>query len=236
MPRRRLDEQEVERLADRRARHFACEHRLEQLEAAAPGELLGLQHAAGAGALAQRGFARLPGGEGGLRIALHFDSLVSTTIAATIVGMSAAVKPEGCTNLKLRQLMRTVARHYDAHVAPTGLKGTQYSLLSYIVRLGPVRPTDLAHAMRLDASTLTRNLQPLVAAGWVTLGPGDDARSRHVEATEAGRAKRTEGQRAWKQAQLALNARLGEARVVRLHALLDECVEVLDAAEEDTDE
>jgi DNA-binding MarR family transcriptional regulator len=149
--------------------------------------------------------------------------------------MSTAVKPEGCTNLKLRQLMRTVARHYDAYVAPSGLKGTQYSLLSYVVRLGPIRPTDLAHAMRLDASTLSRNLQPLISAGWVTLGPGDDARSRRIEATEAGRAKRAEGQRAWKQAQLSLNARLGEARVVKLHALLDECVAVLDA-EDDTDD
>ena len=43
-------------------------------------------------------------------------------------------------------------------------------------------------------------------------------------ATEAGRAKRAEAQREWKQAQLALNARLGEARVAALHALLDECL------------
>lgn len=149
--------------------------------------------------------------------------------------MTTAVKPEGCTNLKLRQLTRTVARHYDSYVAPTGLKGTQYSLLSYVVRLGPMRPTDLAQAMRLDASTLTRNLQPLVAAGWVKLGPGDDARSRRIEATDAGRAKRAEGQRAWKQAQLALNHRLSAERVARLHALIDECSAVLDAAD-DTDE
>ena len=150
--------------------------------------------------------------------------------------MAVAVKPQGCTHLKLRQLSRTVARHYDAYVAPTGLKGTQYSLLAHVVGLGPVRPTDLAQAMRLDASTLTRNLQPLAAAGWITLGPGDDLRSRLVEATDAGRAKRAEGQRAWKQAQLALNARLGAERVVRLHALLDDCAELLDATADDGDD
>ena len=54
--------------------------------------------------------------------------------------MDTAVKPQGCTNLKLRQLMRRVATHYDAEVGKTGLKGTQYSLLSYVVKLGPVRP------------------------------------------------------------------------------------------------
>ncbi|HEU0204265.1 MAG TPA: MarR family transcriptional regulator, partial [Burkholderiaceae bacterium] len=72
---------------------------------------------------------------------------------------------------------------------------------------------------------------PLLAQGWLRQGPGEDARSRLIEATEAGRAKRTEGQRAWKQAQLALNARLGAERVAALHALLDECIELFDAEE-----
>ena len=47
----------------------------------------------------------------------------------------------------------------------------------------------------MDASTLTRNLQPLVAQGWLEVGAGDDARSRFVTATEAGRIKRVEAQR-----------------------------------------
>ena len=142
--------------------------------------------------------------------------------------MESPVRPLGCTNLKLRQLGRVVARHYEAYLAEVGLKGTQYSLLSGVVKLGPIRPGDLARAMKLDASTLTRNLQPLIDHGWVEAGPGDDARSRLVSATPAGRDKRTEAQRAWKRAQLALNERLGDARVARLHALLDDCLERLD--------
>lgn len=149
---------------------------------------------------------------------------------------SATTVPQGCTNLKLRQLSRAVTRHYDAYVAPLGLKNTQYSLLSHVVKLGPIRPGDLAQHMRLDASTLTRNLQPLAAQGWLTLSPGDDARSRLVEATDAGRAKRTEAQRAWKQAQLALNERLGAVRVAALHAQIDECLDLLDGSEDESDE
>jgi DNA-binding MarR family transcriptional regulator len=148
-------------------------------------------------------------------------------------GGPAAAAPRGCTNLKLRQLSREVTRHYDAYVAPSGLKNTQYSLLSHVVLLGPIRPSDLARRMQVDASTLTRNLQPLAAQGWVRLGPGEDARSRLVEATDPGRAKRAEAQRAWKQAQVALNARLGPKRVVALHAMLDEWMKLL--AEEDAE-
>ena len=142
--------------------------------------------------------------------------------------MAESVKPRGCTNHKLRQLGRVVTRHYDAYIAATGLKNTQYSLLSHVIELGPIRPSDLAQRMRLEASTLTRNLQPLLAQGWLRQGPGEDARSRLVEATNAGRAKRVKAQRAWKQAQLALNARVGSERVAALHALIEDCIGRLD--------
>jgi DNA-binding MarR family transcriptional regulator len=137
-------------------------------------------------------------------------------------------KPQGCTNLKLRQLMRRVAQRYDAEVGQVGLKGTQYSLLSHVVKLGPIRPVDLAARMNVDASTLSRNLQPLIAAGWLTLEAGADARSRLVHATEAGRAKRQEAQRRWRVAQEGINATLGPERVVALHALIDEAMRALD--------
>src|SRR3546814_10891132 len=79
--------------------------------------------------------------------------------------MNNLIKPQGCTNLKLRQLTRMVTRHYDGYIAKTGLKNTQFALLSYVVRLGPIQPVDLAGFMRMEASTLTRNLQPLAAQG-----------------------------------------------------------------------
>lgn len=147
--------------------------------------------------------------------------------------MKNAIKPQGCTNLKLRQLSRIVTRHYDHFVAAVGLKITQYSLLSYVVKLGPIRPVDLAKRMQMDASTLTRNLQPLSALGLLAVGAGSDARSRLVRATEAGVAKQAEAQRAWKAAQLALNEQLGLERVSALHELLDSCIEILEG--EDTD-
>ena len=144
---------------------------------------------------------------------------------------AAVAAPRGCTNLKLRQLSRRVTRHYDAIVSATGLKNTQYSLLSHVVVLGPIQLSALAAKMQLDPSTLTRNLQPLIAHGWLALEPGDDARSRRVIATPEGQALRTEAQRAWKRAQLSLNERLGDERVARLHTLLDECMALLDDAE-----
>lgn len=136
--------------------------------------------------------------------------------------------PRGCTNFKLRQLMRKVAQHYDGELAAVGLKTTQYSLLSHVLKLGPLAPGALARAMKMDASTLTRNLRPLLDAGWVELRPGADARTRSISITEAGRAKRADAQRHWRFAQDSLNAALGAGRVAALHALIDESLALLE--------
>jgi len=49
----------------------------------------------------------------------------------------------------------------------------------------------------------------------------------------ASAAKRGEAQRAWKRAQLALNAQLGSDRVAELHALIDDCMAALAAEPEE---
>ncbi len=145
-------------------------------------------------------------------------------------GRSAASGgPRGCTNFRLRQLTRRVSQHFDHIIAASGLKTTQYSLLSHIERLGPLRPGELAAAMSMDASTLTRNLKPLLARGWAVLGPGLDGRSRVVGATAAGRAKRAEAGRHWKKAQLEINERLGIERVAHLHDVLEECLALMES-------
>jgi DNA-binding MarR family transcriptional regulator len=79
--------------------------------------------------------------------------------------------------------------------------------------------------MTIDASTLTRNLKPLAAAGWVTVAAGSDARCHSVAITAAGRDKRQEAQRHWKSAQTSLNDLLGVDEVVALHALIDRSLE-----------
>ncbi len=132
-------------------------------------------------------------------------------------------KLQGCTNIKLRQLTRQVSRHYDAEVGKVGLKTTQYSLLSYVAKLGPLRPVDLARALRMEPSTLTRNMRPLIDQGLIELGEGPDGRSRMVAVTALGRSRRTEAQHHWRVAQEGVNRMLGVDRVMALHALLDEC-------------
>lgn len=130
---------------------------------------------------------------------------------------NAAPAPQGCTNFQLRQLLRSVSKLYDAEIGQAGLKGSQFSLLSHVLTLGPISPSDLAARMGMDASTLTRNLRPLIAKGWVLQGPGADHRGRSIAITPAGQTKHTEARLHWRRAQQLLNQRLGEPAVAALH-------------------
>ena len=133
--------------------------------------------------------------------------------------------------MKLRQAGRCLSRHYDAYTAAAGLRTTQYSLVSAILRQEPVQPSALAASLNLDASTLTRNLRPLIEHGWIDVLPGADARSRQIVTTAAGRAVRLEAQHYWRAAQKALIERLGADRVVTRHALLDQVLAAFAADE-----
>jgi DNA-binding MarR family transcriptional regulator len=129
-------------------------------------------------------------------------------------------KPLGCTCFKLRRLTRTMSRLYDQHLATVGLKTTQYSLLTHAAG-EPLPVAELAERLGTERTTLTRNLKPLLEAGWVTLEAGADSRQRIVTITAAGRAKVAEAYTAWRAAQTALESLLGTATVSALHSQLD---------------
>jgi DNA-binding MarR family transcriptional regulator len=141
--------------------------------------------------------------------------------------MNALSPVQDCAYTKLRRLMRCVAQHFDSELAKAGLKTTQLGLLSEILRLQPVRPGDLARAVGIDPSTLTRNLKPLMSAGWVELGAGPDARTRTIRITDSGRAKQAQAQRRLRMAQRSMDEKLGASRVTELKALMDESLDIL---------
>ena len=114
---------------------------------------------------------------------------------------------------------------YDRELAPTGLRLTQYSLLATLRREGKdagVAVSDLAAAMDMDRTTLTRNLRPLLDQGLVGIGADPaDARVRRVLITAKGRALFVEAMPHWRAAQDFVNRTLGEDSVGALHDWLD---------------
>ena len=122
----------------------------------------------------------------------------------------------GCTCARLRKLTRRLTRIYDAHLAVQAIKVTQYSLLANAAR-GERSVSEFAAELEMDRSTLSRNLAPLAAQGWVEISVGADPRSRSISVTAAGRRKLKAALPLWRRAQCEIESLLGAASVGELH-------------------
>ena len=132
--------------------------------------------------------------------------------------------PANCTSFNLRKAARAVSQVYDEALKPSGLRGTQFSLLVVVEGRGPAGVTELAKAMVMDRTTLTRNLKPLLAQGLLEVVDGPDRRRRPIAITGHGRDAIARALPLWQQAQTRIAKALGKDRWARLLADLGETV------------
>jgi DNA-binding MarR family transcriptional regulator len=125
-----------------------------------------------------------------------------------------------CNCLALRQAARHVSQIYDGHLAAVGLKGTQYSVLAKLNRLGPLSINELAKSMVMDRTTLGRAVRPLQRDKLLTIGAGDDGRTRRLTLTAAGQAKVKAAAAQWREAQKKFELAFGAAKSAELRTAL----------------
>jgi DNA-binding MarR family transcriptional regulator len=135
---------------------------------------------------------------------------------------SAAVPSPACACGRLRRATRALTQLYDDLMAPCELRVTQFSLLGALARGGTARIADLADALLLDRTALSRTLDPLVLRGFVSIVSGRDARTREVSLTRAGAKALRAAQPHWKRAQSQVANKLGSDRLEALIATLGE--------------
>jgi DNA-binding MarR family transcriptional regulator len=109
--------------------------------------------------------------------------------------------PGNCFCFNLRKTARALTQTYDAALKPAGITAPQFSLLTALARQGPVSLSDLAGALGMDRTTLTRNLKPLQRDGLVASGEGDDRRVRLLTLTAAGQTRLGDAGPLWRAVQ-----------------------------------
>lgn len=111
-----------------------------------------------------------------------------------------------CACFNLRRAARAVTQHFNTAFAGTGVTATQFIALAVLRALGPTPVAQLADAIVVEPSTLSRNLSVLVKNGLVTLVAGKDRRQRAVSLTRAGRDALTRAYPIWVEAQRQIEA------------------------------
>ena len=133
-----------------------------------------------------------------------------------------------CTCLRLRKVARRVSQIYDHCLEPHQLTITQYGLLGHIKALDGVGIGELANALVMDPTTLTRNIRPLVKRALVVLVPDlRDRRHRKLYLTDAGRELFAKARGGWDAAQRQIALALGAKDGPMLAATIDRLLEKL---------
>ena len=114
-----------------------------------------------------------------------------------------------CVAVRLRMLNRAITNIYDDALRPLGLKASQLNILIVTAKLGLARPGQVCEILQLDASTLSRNVKPLQAHGWVEIVPGEDARAQPFRLRPKGKRLIEKAVPAWEEAQRRASELLG---------------------------
>jgi DNA-binding MarR family transcriptional regulator len=92
-----------------------------------------------------------------------------------------------CIAVRLRLLNRVVTNLYDDALRPLGIKVSQMNILVCAAKLGTARPAKVCDILQLDASTLSRNVERMVANGWLEIVADDDARTQPFKVSTKGK-------------------------------------------------
>ena len=123
---------------------------------------------------------------------------------------------QSCIAVRLRLLNRVITNLYDDALRPLGLKVSQVHILVVTAQLGVAQPGKVCELFRLDASTLSRNVERMRARGWLEVVPGEDARTQSFRLTAQGLRVLERAVPAWERAQQQAEKLLGEDGVALL--------------------
>lgn len=137
--------------------------------------------------------------------------------------------PDGhapCACFNVRRMARAITQIYDEAVKSTGIRSTQFSLLIGISMKGEEGIGAIAEGLDTDRTTLSRNLKPLLAHGFVEEFPTDDGRVRGLRLTDQGLKVLADAVPMWTAAQKRIREGLSKAHFDALPYIADEIVSI----------
>lgn len=136
--------------------------------------------------------------------------------------------PDPCNAMLARRFARRMTAVYDEALDAYGLTIGQFGILGNLRRREPVGIAALAERLSSDASTLSRLLKPLAAAGLISIErDASDGRAKAIRLTDAGLDRARAAKAAWVEAQAAIDQRLGSERVAALRFILNDAYALL---------
>ena len=115
-----------------------------------------------------------------------------------------------CAGSQVRRVARFLDAYYDDYLRPSGLKGTQFTLLNEIYLHPTITIGQLAESLGVDRTTLNRNLNLLERKEFVKSKAGKDLRLRTLTLTPKGQKSLKSALPLWQTAQSGVKRLFGK--------------------------
>ena len=129
-----------------------------------------------------------------------------------------------CTCFNLRKATRAITLIYDQALRPSGLRTSQFLLLTEIKVSAPITIKPLAAKMLMHRTALARNLKLLEKKGLIKIEPGHDRRARMICLAVGGQKRLNRAYPFWQQAQRKIARHFGKNQLDHFLSELSELI------------
>src|SRR5271156_4068493 len=106
-----------------------------------------------------------------------------------------------CIAVRVRLINRVITALYDEALRPFVLRISQANILSAVGYMGEVRPTEISRVLRIEKSTLSRDVELMKQRGWLESDPPAGGRNQTIRLTPEGKKLLGKIQPSWEKAQ-----------------------------------
>lgn len=124
-----------------------------------------------------------------------------------------------CIAVRVRLINRVVTAIYDEALRPHGHRVSQGNILVAVARGEGARPVDVCRLLRLDKSTLSRDVEIMKGKGWLESDPPAGGRNQVLRVTQGGIDLLARTRSAWESAQAEVSQLIGDAGVDALRQI-----------------
>ncbi|MBV8076558.1 MAG: winged helix-turn-helix transcriptional regulator [Planctomycetaceae bacterium] len=115
-----------------------------------------------------------------------------------------------CIAVRVRLINRVITALYDEALRPFGLRISQANILAAVAYLDESRPAEVSRILRIEKSTLSRDVELMKQKGWLESDPPTGGRNQMIRLTPQGKKLLGTIQPSWEKAQAEARLLIGE--------------------------
>jgi DNA-binding MarR family transcriptional regulator len=135
------------------------------------------------------------------------------------IGDTAGRMARECIAVRVRLINRVITALYDEALRPFGLRISQANILAAVAHMDECRPADVSRVLRIEKSTLSRDVELMKQNGWLESAPPKGGRNQTIRLTLAGKQLLGRIRPSWEKAQAEARILIGADGETAVHQM-----------------